>query len=70
MKNEYSKIAKENQLSGLNNQSSFDQNLSNDSIETSKKIADDLDMGSGRNSVLYTNYNMNITSIIKHIVRG
>ncbi len=40
----WSKIAKDNQLSGLKNQSSFDQQKSNDKMDTNKQIADDLDM--------------------------
>ncbi|NFH01947.1 hypothetical protein FC831_17065 [Clostridium botulinum] len=45
LKEEYGKIAKENQLSRLKNQLSFYQQKSNDKIDTNKQIADDLDMG-------------------------
>lgn len=46
LKKEYSKIAKENQLSKLNNQSSSDRNLSNDKIDTNKQVAEDIGLGS------------------------
>ena len=37
LEEEYSKLDKENQLSGLNNQPSFDKFWSNEKIDTNKK---------------------------------
>ncbi|ERI90962.1 hypothetical protein HMPREF1982_03524 [Clostridiales bacterium oral taxon 876 str. F0540] len=45
LKKEYEKIAKENQLSGLNNQTSCDKILPNDKIDSNKQVAEDVGLG-------------------------
>lgn len=46
LEEEYSKLDKENKLSGLNNQPSFDKFWSNEKIDTNKKVAEDIGLGS------------------------
>lgn len=70
LKNEYSKIAKINQLSGLNNQPSFGQHCPNDNIEVSKKISEDLDIGQTTLKKAQYIYNNASEEMIKQLDEG
>lgn len=63
LKEEYSKIAKENQLSGLKNQNIVSTTLDERQFRTDKSVANDLDMGKTtyrKAKYIYENGNNNL----------
>ncbi|MCD3319535.1 ParB N-terminal domain-containing protein [Clostridium botulinum D/C] len=71
LKDEYSKIAKKNQLSKLKNQSSFGKILSNEKVDSSKQVAKDIGFGNKETyrqaKYIYENGNENL---IKQLDEG